>query len=109
MASSNLKRSSECPNQTYQSLTQAHSVAAARDAQARRKKNKTSKTRRTADQALSSDKSEALMEEATDVEVEEFEDDGNTWKSATVPVTPLVCKTAYCYDKSFCVASDPSG
>ena len=50
-----------------------------------------------------------LMEEATDVEVEEFEDDGNTWKSATVPVTPLVCKTAYCYDKSFCVASDPSG
>jgi hypothetical protein len=73
---------------------EAQPVAGARTAQARTKKNKTSKPKHTADQALRSGQSEALME-ATDVEVEEFEDDGNAWKSGQSPVTYLSDKTAY--------------
>jgi hypothetical protein len=54
----------------------------------KKKKKKTSKPKHAADQALRSDQSEALME-ATDVEIEEFEDDGNTWKSGP-PLPPVL-------------------
>jgi hypothetical protein len=85
---------------------EAQPVAGARDAQARTKKNKTSKPKHPADQARRSGQSEALME-ATDVEVEEFEDDGNAWKSGQSPVTYLFRQDGLLVSQSARLASDP--